>query len=238
MSDAVMRDAEGTGEIRLELDYAATTLFEIPSAVLKVPAPLSPVEVRPGVGLVSLTVCLVKEGGVHGEHGPLPAYAEAVWCVHVEPDLRAGVPDLSMYVLCFAATDRSALVANADHHKLAVLPEPIQVEVDEHNVRLLQDGRIFASVSCGHPAPKYKPRNATLQVFTHRGQVHRYNERFEAHSFRHQRRKPCAELEDHPFFCGLPVQGLKRPYLQWLCAPRQPLTQVASVPTVPVLEML
>lgn len=231
-----------TTDIRLPLDYAATTLFEIDSARIAglVPAPLSAVEVRPGVGLVSVTVCCVEEGGLHGVHGALPAYGEAVFCVHVEPDLSGEVPDLSMLVLCFAATDRRALFANVDHHDLNVLADPIHIEVDRprHAMTVADDQGIIALIGCAHPSPSYSARPAALQVYTSTPTgVRRYDERFEAQSFRHQRRDPCAELHDHPFFQGVSVAHLRRPFLQWLCAPDQPVTQIATTPTRPVVEV-
>lgn len=230
-------------EVRLPLGYAATTLFEIELAKLagKVPSPMSPVEVRPGVGLVSLTVCTVEDGGVHGAHGALPAYGEAVFCVHVEPDLSDGVPDLSMLVLCFAATDARALAANEANHDLNVFPATIDIEVDpEHHRTRISDGDgPIAEVHCAHPDPTYTERPATLQVYTATaGGVRRYDERFEAHSFRHQRRLPSATLHDHPFFQGVSVRRLSRPFLQWLCEPGRPVLQVATTPTRPVQEAL
>lgn len=225
--------------IRLPLTYAGTSLFEIDLSRVadRVPPPLSPIEVRPGVGLVSLTVCAVADGGVHGEHGPLPAYDEAVFSIHVEPDLADGVPDMSLLVLTFGATEPRALRANADHHDLDVWERPLQVEVDaaHHRVRVADDAGPIATVGCEHPRPRYAERPATLQVYTatDRG-VRRYDERFEARSFRHQRRDPCAELHDHAFFRGVRVADLSRPFLQWLCEPGQPVVQIATVPTRPV----
>jgi len=226
-------------EIRLPLRYASTTLFEIGLSALhgKVPSPLAPVEVRPGVGLVSLTVIGVAADGVHGAHGALPGYDEAVFCVHVEPDLSEQVPDLSMLVLCFAATEPSALVANADHHDLNVLPTPVRITIDAegHHTRVFDEAGPIAEVRCAHPRPVYVERPATLQVYTHTpGGVRRYDERFEARSFRHQKRARSATLHDHPFFCGVAVDRLERPFLQWLCAPSEPVLQIATTPTRPV----
>lgn len=226
-------------EITLPLHYAATTLFEIDLARIadRVPVPLAPVEVRPGVGLVSLTVITVAEGGVHGAHGPLPAYGEAVFCVHVEPDLSEGVPDMSILVLCFGATRNEALVANADHHELHVFGTPIRVDVDpiRHLMKLGDATGPIASLSCAHPRPSYAVRPATLQVYTHTAAgVRRYDERFELASFRHQRRDVAAKLYDHPFFQGVEVASLQRPFLQWLCEPGRPITQIATTPTRPV----
>lgn len=226
------------GEVRLGLDYAATTLFEIELAKIgaRVPEPLVPVEVRPGVGLVSLTVITVAEGGVHGAHGPLPAYGEAVFCVHVEPDLAEAVPDMSILVLSFAATHERALAANADHHDLDIWPTPIRVAIEgeAHRMHVSDADGPIATITCAHPSPRYRERPASLQVYTAReglGSVRRYDERFELRSFRHQRRAPAAEFHEHPMFRGVPVAGLRRPYLQWLCEPGQPIVQIATVPT-------
>lgn len=222
--------------VELALDYAATTLFEIDLEHVRdrVPAPLSPMLARPGVGLVSLTVVTVADGGVHGAHGRLPGYGEVVFGVHVEPDLRASVPDMAILVLSFAATCERALAANADHHQLPILPTPIVVEVDRatHDVQLSGGDGPIAAVGCAHPTPRYSSRPATLQVYTPtEGGVRTYDERFELRSFRHQRRAPIAELHPHPLFRGVPVEDLRRPYLQWLCAPQGSITQIATVPT-------
>ncbi|MCA9492642.1 MAG: hypothetical protein KC621_22065 [Myxococcales bacterium] len=223
--------------IELPLSYAATTLFEIPLTRLagRVPAPLSPIEVRPGVGLVSVTMCRVQEGGVHGAHGPLPAYDEVVFCVHVDPDLERGVPDLAMLVLTFAATEARALAANADHHDLPVLDRPIRVTLDGHRQEVSDADGPIANLTCEHPTPRYEQRPAVLQVYTPtESGVRTYDETFEARSFRHQRRAPCAVLHDHPLFAGVDVSGLTRPFLQWVCEPGRVLVQRASVPTRPV----
>ncbi len=229
-------------EICIALDYAATTLFEIDLARLegRVPAPLSPIEVRPGVGLVSLTVCCVVDGEMHGKHGALPAYGEAVFCIHVEPDVSVRIPDMAILVLCFAATHRAALVANADHHDLHVFEDLIKVEVDRPNhVMFVSDSTgPIAKLTCNHPNPVYASRPATLQVFTATdGGVRRYDEHFVLSSFRHQRRAPCAEIHDHPFFQGVQMRSIRRPFLQWVGDPSQPITQVATTPTRSVLEV-
>ena len=147
------------------------------------------------------------------------------------------VPDLSMLVLCFAATEPSALVANADHHDLNVLPTPVRITIDAegHHTRVFDEAGPITEVRCAHPRPVYVERPATLQVYTHTpGGVRRYDERFEARSFRHQKRARSATLHDHPFFCGVAVDRLERPFLQWLCAPSEPVLQIATTPTRPV----
>jgi hypothetical protein len=74
-----------------------------------------------------------------------------------------------------------------------------------------------------------------LQVYTATAAgVRRYDERFELRSFRHQRRAVAASFHDHPLFCGVAVRELDRPYLQWLCEPGHPITQIATVPTRPL----
>lgn len=223
-------------KISLPLSYAATTLFEIglSEVASRVPQPLAPVEVRPGVGLVSLTVITVADGGVHGAHGALPGYGEAVFCVHVEPDLAHGVPDMSVLVLCFAATHARALAANAELYDLNISTTPIQVEIDPlaHRTMLRDATGPIASLTCAHPRPRYGVRSTSLQVYTVTSAgVRRYDERIELRCFRHQRRAPAAELHDHRFFDGVSVRGLERPYLQWLCEPGQPITQITTVPT-------
>lgn len=194
-----------------------------------VPRSLAPVEVRPGVALVSLIHFRIAGGGEHAGHGRLPTYDELVFGVHVEPHLGWALPRFAVHVVSIGVSEPAAGRFLAEVHRMPVHPRPLRFELGEGTVEVADDAGPILRMRDLHPAPRLAADVVRAQVFAaHDGAVWGYPEVLEGPLCRHQTRGRPVDVEAHPFFGGATLPPRPMAYMQTSGGAVGPLRQTAQ----------
>lgn len=206
--------------IRWTFDFDLFFLFEIDVNDITLPMPSGtfPMEHRPGVGLVGVSL----ELGVDNDVGP---FTEINWCVVVEADLsrRMPVPRYSVVTGNVGSDNEAFLQHAALVDKLPIFrPRNLRWKVDRDACSAYaedDDGpilRLFNTL----PDPVFLPRVHWVQLRSCEG-----GEWFQALSWtgeacEHAHNHLGGEFFPHPFFKGVDTRGLgDRCYLQMVGRP-------------------
>ncbi|MEZ4433247.1 MAG: hypothetical protein R3F65_12630 [bacterium] len=187
-------------------DFTLDFLCELPLASARgaLPAGVEPVEVRPGVALISLSLTAFEPGNV----GYLPRFGEATCSVIVQPDLSGdAAPDFAMGVVRITS-DSPQFLRWARHKDKMPVYRGRDVLVCFERDRLGghaadAEGPIFALCNT-HPAPRYEDEVFEVQVFTEAdGARWQVPTRWAGRAFRHQRAGATVQIHDHPMLAPL-----------------------------------
>jgi hypothetical protein len=209
-----------------EFDFALSFALELPTSELKprVPHPLQVFEVRPGVGLLSLTVLHFTS---ENEQLTAPC-AEVICAIHVMPDqqLAPMPPKMALYALQLGASRREFLESRYATDRLPFLPDPLQVTIDRERPAVeVADaaGRPIFRAALAHVELPYEEDIFYSQTFCGReGEMFHGGNFFEGFKIEYQ--KPDGfecHLFDHPFFHGIDIAVVD---------PRDVYVQMASEP--------
>ena len=193
-----------------EFDFALSFSVELPATELspRLPAPLRLFEVRPGIGLMNLTVFLFTPGN---ERLTRPC-AEVICSIHVIPDQRQTPvpPKMALYALQLGASSHEFLRSEYATDRLPFLEDPLRVRIDRVRpaveVADAEGNEIFHAA----PTPVDLPYQEDLfysQTFARQGDtlLHGGNY-FEVSKVEHQKREGFeGRLYPHPFFHGIDV---------------------------------
>jgi hypothetical protein len=227
MSESVLSE-----EIELRVDYGLASTFEvdIEPVVAATPPALTPVEVRPGVGLASLVYFRFADGNLHAEHGPQPAYHELVFGVHVTPHLTWGLPRFAIFVINIGVDVPAVGGFLRQVHRMPTHPTPLRfaVEDDPMRVEISDDDGPIAVMKNLHPAPAFAPDALPAHVFSlDEGRLWGYPETMHGPMLRHQTRGRAVALARHAFFRGAELPREPQSYMQVVGQPGGVTRQVA-----------
>lgn len=207
------------------IDFAISASFEVPVARVlpALPPLLQPMEVRPGVALLNLSIFNFT-AQTYGLSAPC---TEVVLNVHVIPNLSRALtlPRLSMFTLRLGASTREFIDSPFATDRYPCCPDPLDVRLDRERVSAeVTDsrGRPVLRLAVPSDVPRrYEHDRFYVQSSTFAdGRLLMSGTLFEFSRGEHQRRDdsiggPVA----HPFFDGLDVSGItpRACYLQmWL----------------------
>jgi hypothetical protein len=211
--------------IRWTFDFDLFFLFEIDVTGITLPMPkgVYPLEHRPGVSLVGVSLELGLAGALDGTVG---AFTEINWCVIVEPDLsrRMPIPRYSVVTGKVGSDNEAFLKHAAEVDRLPIFrPKNLRYSVDRDACSAYaedDDGPILRLFNTS-PDPIFVPRVHWVQLRSREG-----GEWFQALSWtgeacEHGHNHLGGELFPHPFFEGVDTRGLgDRCYLQMVSKPR------------------
>jgi len=229
MSEAVRFNGEA---IELVVDFGMASTFEmdVEQAVAMTPAALTPVELRPGVALASLVFFRFTTGNAHPGFGPLPAYFELVFGIHVAPYLTWGVSKFALYVVNIGTDLPAAGEFLRTVHHMPVFAGSLKAQVDAERAQItVSDGSApIAEMKNLHPAPVFAPDALAAHVFAlDEGRIWGYPEVLSGPMLRHQTRGKAVTLSRHPFFAGVTLPAQPASYMQAVGAPGARTLQVA-----------
>ena len=222
------------GLIVWNFDFAFTTFYEIETDAIEhlVSKPLTPIEVAPGVSLISLIALNFPEGAL----GSLPEFQELILSLIVTPDLSRGVPKSAMYVLSLGSTNQEHLDHCASYYKLPVFGQfsrvniqydPLAVEYEDHNGPIVSMKNI-------HPHPKYGEGERYFQAFVKdAGEIYVADVLMKGSVFEHQQAGEAGKLWPHAFFRGIDVDNAEPvAFMQMLNKPGSPGQQFYPRPEI------
>jgi hypothetical protein len=203
---------------RIDRHLFYTFAIDIDEAERVVPEALQVVEIKPGLGCLSIGVLRYLPG--HFDPGS-PAFYELVGAVHVAPDLSAAmpVPTMTFSTFCvlsdsedFVAQEGRTLYTPA---RLAALE--LHLTEDELGVSASDEEGPILSMPSAHPARQWVHREMWGQHFSNtRGLQHGIWE-WDGRLFSHQEPLRGWTLFPHPFWKGIDVgrvRGLYRTMVQ------------------------
>lgn len=204
-----------------EFDFAFTTFYEIETEFIDhlVPKRLSPVEVAPGVSLLSLIAFNFPEGAL----GSLPEFQELILSLIVTPDLSRGVPKSAMYILSLGSTNQEHLDHCISYYRLPVYGQFTKVNI-QHDSNAVEyedrDGPIIAMKNI-HTDPEYDIGERYFQAFVEDdGNIYVADVVMRGSIFEHQQAGEAGKLWPHPFFRGIDMESAEpRAYMQMLTKP-------------------
>lgn len=190
------------------LDY----LFELDITQLQsvLPQHIHAVEVRPGVGLLSMGYLLFDPGNV----GIMPGFSELSCCVVVHSDLSVSPQArFGLYVINITSDSELFLDWAYEIDKIPVYrPQGIRFETDrEKGIGIVKDstGIICELRSCfAGPPPSFHDDLVIVHMFTKvNGVLYRTLVKWFGLKFEHQKIGDGGRLYNHPFFGGLDVES-------------------------------
>lgn len=197
--------------------------WEIDTEALEphVPTPLSLVEVRPGVALVSTGV-LAYEGGHFGPGSP--PFTELVTAAHVQPDLSVEMPvprfcfyAISVYCDSQDFVDQEGrLLYTPTRHVPSFRAD---FAADGLGVEVLDEAGPIVSLRNTHPAPDFTAAEFWGQHFTQHEGVNVGVWEWDGRRFEHMRGGSCGKLHAHEHFQGLDVSRVRGCYRQMMAEP-------------------
>lgn len=194
-------------------DFAFSSSLEIPTknARQNLPPALFPMEVRPGVSLLNITVFSYTE-----ESDALTEPSVKPLCgISVIPHLGLAreVPRMSFYMLQMGATTKQLLENPRSVDKLPFEKEPFQMKIDKENIFVEckdHNGSEIFSMQGKHDKPVYTQELFYFQIFcTYEERLYHGGIFLEADKFEHQKNSgSIGKLNNHSFFQGLDVESL------------------------------
>lgn len=209
-----------------EFDFAMSVAVELPARELTpcVPAPLQLFEVRPGVGLLSLTVFHFTTENA----GLTRPCAEVICAIHVMPHQRLAPvpPKMAVYALQLGATGREFLDSEYATDRLPFLREPLRVVIDGERPAVAVsdgDGNAIFRAALARTGLPFEEDLFYSQTFAKQGDTILHGGNFfEVCKVEHQKPEGFEiQLFPHPFFHGIDVAGVK---------PRDVYVQMGSQP--------
>lgn len=214
--------------ITWDIQYALQTSLEMPLDALRavVPPGLEVFEVRPGIGLLVMTM-------FHYDPWQQRSYEdlyETIMLVQVVPDLRWGIPNLAAYVASFGSNDPAFLADERANNLFPTFDALLRFEVDTvaHRVRCFEGDRpVYDLAHAGRRTPVFTQQDVYCQVYVqHEGHLHVSHNTFSGQVYQHQEEGDGGILHDHPFFLGADVTGRRvTPHLQMISKPGTALRQ-------------
>lgn len=191
-----------------EFDFAFTTFYEIETEFIDhlVPKRLSPVEVAPGVSLLSLIAFNFPEGAL----GTLPEFQELTLSLIVTPDLSRGVPKSAMFVLSLGSTNQEHLDHCTSYYKLPVYGQFTRVNIQRgtHAVEYEDSNGPILAMKNVHPSPEFSKGEHYFQAFVEdAGDIYVADVIMKGNLFEHQQAGEAGKLWPHPFFRGIDVNS-------------------------------
>jgi hypothetical protein len=195
-----------------EFDFAMSLALELPALALKprLPHPLQLFEVRPGVGLLNLTVLHFGADNVV----PIPC-AEVICAIHVMPDqqLAPVPPKMALYALQLGASRREFLDSRYATDRLPFLKDPLQVVIDRDRSAVeVADaaGNPIFHAALARVDASFEQDLFYSQTFAGRdGELYHGGNFFEGSRIEQQKRDGCeVRLFEHPFFHGIDVAAV------------------------------
>ena len=153
------------------IDFAISASFEIPAGVVEslLPRRMQPLELRPGIGLLNLSVFHFPDPPGVGE-----PCTEIVFNVHVFPDLSRApaLPRMAMYTVRLAASSSSFLTSTiaVDHYPF--FAEPLRTALGREAVTFSAhdaSGRPIVELRAAPGAVPYQRESFFVQSFTSNG---------------------------------------------------------------------
>lgn len=206
-------------------------IFEAPLEDLEriTPAPLVPVEVKPGIGLVYLAALHFEDG----HFGPdSVGFDEAVFVVAVAPDLSMEMPTPRFSFFAFNvytdSPDFVAYEAKNIHTPAQVRPGfQVRFRDDGLGVEVRDDSGPIAVMNNTHPAPSFRRKEMWGQHFndTRGGVLHSGPWHWEGALFEHEHQGDWGRLYPHSIFAGLDVSRLRRCSRQFFARPGEEILE-------------
>jgi hypothetical protein len=153
------------------IDFAMSAAFEIPTAVAEslLPRRMQPIELRPGVGLLNVSVFHFPDPPGVGE-----PCTEIVFNVYVFPDLSRApaLPRMAMYTVRLGASSSAFLTSTnaVDHYP--VVAEPLSASLDREAATFVAydgSGRPVVEMRAAPGAVPYQRESFFVQSFTSSG---------------------------------------------------------------------
>ena len=196
------------GLIVWHFDYAFTTFYEIETKAVEhlVQKPLTPIEVAPGVSLLSLIAFNFPEGAL----GTLPEFQELTLSLIVTPDLSRGVPKSAMYILSLGSTNQEHLDHCVSYYKLPVYGQFTRVNIqrDTHVVEYEDSNGPILTMKNVHPRPEFSKGEHYFQAFVEdAGDIYVADVIMKGSLFEHQQAGEAGKLWPHPFFRGIDLDS-------------------------------
>lgn len=188
-------------------DFALSTFYEVETDRIHplLPHQLAPMEVAPGVSLISVTAFNFPEGALES----LPEFQELIFSAVVSPDLTRGVPKFAMYVISLASTSQAHMDHSLDYYKLPAYHPVSDVEIKsrELDVRYADSkGTILTMNNCSGTMD-YKEDERYMQVFTGtEDSIYVADLYIKASLYEHQQSGEVGKLFPHPFFQQLDIE--------------------------------
>jgi hypothetical protein len=153
------------------IDFAISASFEIPTGVAEslLPGRMQPLELRPGVGLLNISVFHFPDPPDVGE-----PCTEIVFNVHVFADLSRApaLPRMAMYTVRLAATSPAFIASTVAVDNYPVFPEPLRASLDREAVTFAAHdvtGRPVVELRAAPGAAPYQRESFFVQSFTSNG---------------------------------------------------------------------
>jgi hypothetical protein len=197
--------------------------FEIDTEAVEgaLPAMLSPVELRPGVSVMSVGVLRFEPG----HFGPRsPQFHEVYVAIHVPPDLSVKMPLPVMNLFATSVfTDSPEFVAQEDHTVYAparyVPSMEVIFSVDGLAVHVSDERGPMLSLVNTHPGPVFRRAELWGQHYTNTRGLHNGVWEWEGSRFDQMRPARSWRLYRHALFEGIDVGCVRRCYRQMLLEP-------------------
>ncbi|MFO7565170.1 MAG: hypothetical protein R6X02_21170 [Enhygromyxa sp.] len=219
-------------------DFEMVFLFEIAvdEARRHLPAPLMPIELRPGVGVLGIGVQSLCAGNL----GELPEVREIYCTIAVQPQLSVPMPTprFAVVPVIIAATAPSFLARARELDRLNAMPwtPTLDIELDRAGLRARaadDRGPIFELWNV-HEQPSFVDAEMWGQEFVGVDDDPLY---FQAWHWRARKaeyqRRGGGRLHPHPFFAGIDLDAVSPdPYMQFITPPQTDgtLTLFAPIP--------
>ncbi|UCD38942.1 MAG: hypothetical protein JSW54_05550 [Fidelibacterota bacterium] len=191
-----------------EFDFALSTYYEIETEAIEhlLPKQLNPIEVAPGIALMSLTALNFPPGAL----GHLPEFQELIFGLIVTPDLSRGVPKFAMYIVSLSSTNREHLEHCVQHYRLPVHGQftGVSLQHDPHVVEYEDADGPILSMRNIHPNPAYGEGERYFQAFVmDNDRLYVADVVMKGSLFEHQQTGDAGKLWPHPFYNGVDVEA-------------------------------
>ncbi len=204
-----------------DFDFALSTFFEVETDAIEHLAPksLRPVEVAPGVSLISLIALNFPEGAL----GKLPNFQELILSLIVTPDLSRGVPKSAMFILSLGSTNQEHLDHCVSYYKLPIYGKftTAELQPENHSVRYEDGNGPILTMENVHPNPKFDEGELYFQAFVEdAGDIYVADVVMKGSLFEHQQAGQAGKMWSHPFYRGIDVNNAEPVvYMQMLNEP-------------------
>lgn len=186
-----------------------------------VPKELTPVEIRPGIGLFSVAALLYLPGQFYEKS---PPFLELVSVAHVQPDLSVKMPMSRFAMHAISVYSDSPDFIKQEGEKLFTptkldpsLRASFSLACDGVDVSD-EDGPIV-SLRSTHPSPVYAPDEFWGQHYNDTHGLHFGIWEWDGWKFEHQAKGDAGKLHDHPFFKGMDLKRIRGCYRQMIPKP-------------------
>ena len=218
MKDNLFCKEGENGFINWQFERTVEFGFEIDLSELKkiLPAKITPLEVRPGVGIIGIGITKFPDGNL----GCLSAFDEVLLNVYVSQNLRKTSPDgtnkipwISCYMLSVAGNSDGFLKHTYLVDKMPIYicknltVENSRVENGDYNFAVYEDEETILDLKWtdSNFTPKqFEKRDAFIQIFLgFQGKLYYESLLTSGSLFTHQKDGNAGKLYSHPFFRGL-----------------------------------